>query len=576
MDGATRSLATYRPQRRPGMFLDMNSGKKVEFLCRLLGLQQAEGQADAFAKRARELLKALEVRHASVEAAEAAAAAAQQRLEAAGTVSAEDLRAAEEAVTKACELVVVREKVVQDTISEAANLKAQASLAVSLINERVDTEIRTLTEEIEVVQSQRADQVPQLVELWRAVTQANAAGAKASGDLGRAHVQRAVELGELDQQEATANMRAARLTDWKKAGREALAALKKLDAATCPTCAQGWAGPNADVERSRLTAALEQAKAGVADALAASSEAEQVRNTASQLPPIHDPRREFCDLESAALRAFEAAKGAWSLQNRGQVDSLKAERAAVEARRVSCEVPPAAAELEARVPTLRSAYNVARSAEGAARSELEGARRRAAVREALEAEAGRLSAAATAAKESYDAAAAEAALEADAGELVKRFLGAVVDEALTRIGDDASEILAHVKNTSHVSIGFTLQRETDSGTLIRRIEPEIRVRGRVVPFDSGISGGMQTPVELAVDLAFGRVAAERRGSYPGWLILDEALNGLGSVEKGSCLEMLGEFAGDRLVLVVDHDTSFQGLFSRTLHVEQSDGRARLL
>lgn len=82
-------------------------------------------------------------------------------------------------------------------------------------------------------------------------------------------------------------------------------------------------------------------------------------------------------------------------------------------------------------------------------------------------------------------------------------------------------------------------------------------------------------MELAVDLAFGKVASQRRGSYPGWLVLDEALNGLGSVEKESCLEMLGEYASDRLVLVVDHDTTFQGLFAQTLHIEQSDGRASL-
>jgi ABC-type molybdenum transport system ATPase subunit/photorepair protein PhrA len=87
---------------------------------------------------------------------------------------------------------------------------------------------------------------------------------------------------------------------------------------------------------------------------------------------------------------------------------------------------------------------------------------------------------------------------------------------------------------------------------------------------------MQTAVELAVDLAVGEVVTRRRGLYPSWLILDESFDGLGGAAKESCLEMLQQIAAQKLVLVVDHDATFQGLFSNIIQVEQVDGRSRIV
>ncbi len=575
MDAATRSIATYRPQRRPGMFLDLNSGEKVEFLCKLLGLQQAEGQAEAFTKKAREMLRTLEAQRGSVERAEASAADATKRLADLVPVSAADVHAAERAVTAACNRTIACEKAVYVTAKESQDLRSHAVVAAAAANERLDAEIRELTNQVEEIQVRTPDSDPELVRLANEALAAGLASTKASEEFVLASQQRAAEVARLNREEAVANTRAGEMTRWKKVGRDALAALRALDEAVCPTCAQEWAGTGAEAERARLNAEVADAKAGVQGAVDAAAKAKDARVSLAFLPPVKDSRQQAHAKVVTAQRAFEAAKGAWSLYKRGQADALRAQRDAVAARKVTYEVPPAAVELEARLPILRTEYNEAKMAEGAARTVLEGMKRRAAVRETVEAEEARARTTALAVRESYDASAREAALEADAGELLKRFLGVVVDEALTEVGDSASDILARVANTAHVSVGFTLERETDCGSVVRRIEPEIRVRGRVVPFESGISGGMQTPVELAVDLAFGKVASQRRGSYPGWLVLDEALNGLGSVEKESCLEMLGEYASDRLVLVVDHDTTFQGLFAQTLHIEQSDGRASL-
>jgi ABC-type molybdenum transport system ATPase subunit/photorepair protein PhrA len=80
-----------------------------------------------------------------------------------------------------------------------------------------------------------------------------------------------------------------------------------------------------------------------------------------------------------------------------------------------------------------------------------------------------------------------------------------------------------------------------------------------------------TGVELAIDLAMGKVISRRTGTHPGWLILDEAFNGLGVLEKEACLEILSVHAQDRLVIVVDHDSVFKEMFTKTIDLEFKDG-----
>jgi DNA repair exonuclease SbcCD ATPase subunit len=170
-------------------------------------------------------------------------------------------------------------------------------------------------------------------------------------------------------------------------------------------------------------------------------------------------------------------------------------------------------------------------------------------------------------------------LEKDVLALIGRsgFLGSIVEEVLVEIAAAANDILGQVANVRHLSIEFETERVAKTtDNVAAKITPIIYSRGRKVSFASGISGGMQAAVELAVDLAVGDVVSRRRGSYPGFLLLDEALDGLGATEKESCLEMLRISAGDRLILVVDHDSAFQGLFDSIIEVEMSDGRSRIV
>jgi hypothetical protein len=170
-------------------------------------------------------------------------------------------------------------------------------------------------------------------------------------------------------------------------------------------------------------------------------------------------------------------------------------------------------------------------------------------------------------------------LEKDVVALVGRqgFLGSIVEEVLVEIAAAANDILSQVANVRHLSVDFETEKVAETtGNAKARITLCVFSRGRKVSFASGISGGMQIAVELAVDLAVGDVVSRRRGSWPNWLVLDECFDGLGGPDKESCLEMLQNHSGDRLILVVDHDSSFQGLFNNTIEIEMTDGRSRIV
>ena len=153
------------------------------------------------------------------------------------------------------------------------------------------------------------------------------------------------------------------------------------------------------------------------------------------------------------------------------------------------------------------------------------------------------------------------------------FLGTIFDEILDQIAIETNEVLAGIKNTERVVIGFRSESLTQKGTTDKSIVPVVYVCGNEVPLRSGLSGGMMSSTDLAVDLAIGSVISNRVGSFPSWLILDESFEGLDHAPKESCMEILKKYSNDRLILVVDHANEFKGLFDKTISFEFNEGRS---
>ena len=156
------------------------------------------------------------------------------------------------------------------------------------------------------------------------------------------------------------------------------------------------------------------------------------------------------------------------------------------------------------------------------------------------------------------------------------FLGAIYDEVLWEVSDETNRILSGIPNTAHVLVNFKSETLTQKGKISKEIVPVATINGHEAPLKAGCSGGMYGAVELAVDLAVGAVVSRRTGAVPNWVILDEAFEGLGPIEKAGCLEILQSCAADKLILVVDHASEIKEAYPQTIDVEYSHEVSRLV
>lgn len=149
------------------------------------------------------------------------------------------------------------------------------------------------------------------------------------------------------------------------------------------------------------------------------------------------------------------------------------------------------------------------------------------------------------------------------------FLGAIFGEVLAEISSEANSILSKLQNTSHVSVALTTENAKGKKT----ITPVFYVDGNEATRHSGLSGGMGASADLAVDLGVVGVIERRLGQVPGWLALDESFNGMPRSTKESAIEILQQFAQDRLVLVVDHGSEMKAHFNKVLTVKLENGKS---
>lgn len=165
--------------------------------------------------------------------------------------------------------------------------------------------------------------------------------------------------------------------------------------------------------------------------------------------------------------------------------------------------------------------------------------------------------------------------EADLLEMLKSFMSAIFDEVLEQIAFAANEMLAQVPNVAHITVKFKSESVTQKGTVKRSIVPVVNIAGAERNLKAALSGGQGTAVELAVDLAVRKVISARSGAIPGFLIIDEAFEGLGVADKEACLDLLKQASTDTLILVIDHGSETKEFFSRTIEVELINGHSQI-
>lgn len=146
----------------------------------------------------------------------------------------------------------------------------------------------------------------------------------------------------------------------------------------------------------------------------------------------------------------------------------------------------------------------------------------------------------------------ELLLATESHRFLKSFTTNLFYDSLAQVAERASYILSRIPNIGTATIAFDTAKETKSGSIKEEVTAMFSIDGELqVPIKS-LSGGEKASVDLAVDLAVLEMIEAKTGKGFDFLILDEPFNGLDSVSKEACLEMLQMSGSSKKIIIVDH------------------------
>lgn len=151
----------------------------------------------------------------------------------------------------------------------------------------------------------------------------------------------------------------------------------------------------------------------------------------------------------------------------------------------------------------------------------------------------------------------------------KTYVSFSFDQALDEISDKATKIIRCIPNMSNATIQFEGTKENKDGKVKEEVNAVISVDGEPsVPIKS-LSGGEESAMDLAVDLAVIDYIETRSGMGMNLFILDEPFNGLGTVEIEMALEVLKNSNTKKKLIIVDHNPEVKQMVQSRLVVERT-------
>ena len=150
--------------------------------------------------------------------------------------------------------------------------------------------------------------------------------------------------------------------------------------------------------------------------------------------------------------------------------------------------------------------------------------------------------------------------------VIEGYVNFLFQDTLAQIANRTNEILAQVPNTATTTISFDVYRELKSGVVKEEINILVNMDNETkIPLKS-LSGGEESSVELAVDLAVVEMVEQRTGKGFNFLILDEPFTGLDDISRANCLEILQSANSSKKVVIVDHSQETLALITQKVKV----------
>lgn len=150
------------------------------------------------------------------------------------------------------------------------------------------------------------------------------------------------------------------------------------------------------------------------------------------------------------------------------------------------------------------------------------------------------------------------------------FLAFIFEETLVGIQNRTNEMIKNIPNIESFNLEISTTKTTKTTKSTKEeIKKAILKSGFEVSFKS-MSGGQQAGMELCSDLAVAKEIKQKSGAGIGWIMLDEAMDGLGTTEKQAALEIIKE-KFDGQIIIIDHATEIKEAFTQVIEVEY-DGK----
>jgi len=123
---------------------------------------------------------------------------------------------------------------------------------------------------------------------------------------------------------------------------------------------------------------------------------------------------------------------------------------------------------------------------------------------------------------------------------------------------------------SNLTYEIISYKETAKGDITAKFSEHLTMDGKDISIGS-LSGGEFRALSLCVDFALIEVMEKQFGIQLSPIILDEPFDGLDNTGKETITNLLKELTQDRVIVVIDHSSETQSLFTSVLKVEKRNG-----
>ncbi len=157
----------------------------------------------------------------------------------------------------------------------------------------------------------------------------------------------------------------------------------------------------------------------------------------------------------------------------------------------------------------------------------------------------------------------------EAKRLIKTYTLKIFQETLDSIGEKATQILNSIPNMVNATIFFESFKENKDGSLRDEVTAILNVDGENdIPIKS-LSGGEESSVDICIDISLIDIIEQKMGLGVNFMILDEPFDGLDSICRENCLEMLKQLDTNKKIIIVDHSSELKEMVNDIILVTRN-------